>query len=368
MHITDRPDDIKEKASLMQKHGVRILIVILMGDYYCRVKFEADRIGMMTQCLKWKNLLKPPRGYHMNVMLKVNTKLGGTNHTLASRLSPDAARSMPPTYQKPPASLSWVFDKPCMLVGIDTSHAEPGSDRMSVAAVVGSINAQASQYATHISAQAPRVEMVAALTEAMFALLKTFKEKNNGVTPEHIIVYRDGVGEGQFEEVLAKELPCIRQALAEHGDLTCKIAFVICQKRHNTRLVYEERPNNFINCCPGLCVDGTGQHRSIASASHNDFYLNSHTAIQGTAKCCKYSLVFDEIGMKIAELELLTYWSCYLYTRCNRSVSLATPVYYAHWASRRAKHLFTAGADNVDLTQISQKWSEEGRDSTMFFV
>jgi eukaryotic translation initiation factor 2C len=339
-----------------------------MGDFYCTVKFATDPMGLMTQCVKWKNILKPPRGLHMNVMLKVNTKMGGTNHTLASRLSPEAARAGPATFQDPPASLSWVFDKPCMLVGIDTSHAEPGSNKKSVAAVVGSINGQASQYACHISAQAPRVEMVAALTEAMFALIKTFREKNLNRLPEHIIVYRDGVGDGQFQEVLDKELPCIRQALAEHGDLDCKIAFLVCQKRHNTRLVYEERPNTFINCCPGLCVDGSSREKSITSAVYNEFYLNSHTAIQGTAKACKYSLVFDEIGMKISELELLTYWSCYLYTRCNRSVSLATPVYYAHWASRRAKHLFTAGAEDADLATISAKWSEEGRDSTMFFV
>ena len=137
---------------------------------------------------------------------------------------------------------------------------------------------------------------------------------------------------------------------------------------HHTRLVYEDKPDNYVNCCPGLCVDASGKERSIVSAVYNEFYLNSHTAIQGTAKSCKYSLLFDEIGIKIAELELLTYWSCYLYTRCNRSVSLATPCYYAHWASRRAKHLFTAGADDLDLKAISEKWSEEGRDSTMFFV
>ena len=215
----------------MQAHGARILIVILTGDYYCSVKYEADRMGMMTQCLKWKNILKSPRGFHMNVMLKVNTKLGGTNHTLASRLSPDEAHAAPATFQDPPASLSWVFDKPCMLVGIDTSHTEPGSNKMSVAAVVGSLNGQASQYAAHISAQAPRVEMVAALTEAMFSLLSTFKSKNQGRMPEHIIVYRDGVSEGQFEEVLDKELKSLKQALAEHGDLNCKIAFIVCQKR-----------------------------------------------------------------------------------------------------------------------------------------
>jgi eukaryotic translation initiation factor 2C len=352
----------------MQRGGVRILLVLLIGDFYCEVKLATDRMGLMTQCLKWKNVLKPPRGFHMNLMLKINTKMGGTNHTLASRLSPEGAREAPSTFQDPPASLSWVFDKPCMLVGIDTSHAEPGANKKSMAAVVGSINGQASQYAAHISAQASRVEVVEALTDAMSALLATFKSKNHGRLPEHIIVYRDGVGDGQFEEVLAKELPCIREALALHGDLICKIAFVVCQKRHHTRLVYEDAPGNYVNVCPGLCVDGSGREKSITSAVYNEFYLNSHTAIQGTAKSCKYSLLHDDIGMKIAELELLTYWSCYLYTRCNRSVSLATPCYYAHWASRRAKYLFTAGADERDLRDISQKWSEEGRDSTMFFV
>lgn len=32
----------------------------------------------------------------------------------------------------------------------------------------------------------------------------------------------------------------------------------------------------------------------------------------------------------MAELELLTYWSCYLYARATKSVSYATPTYYAH--------------------------------------
>lgn len=353
---------------MMKEGGVRLAIVILMGDFYCEVKRQTDMLGLMTQCLKWKNIIKPPRGYYMNVMLKVNTKMGGTNHTLASQLSPEEAHALPATFQDPPASLSWVFDKPCMLVGIDASHPDPKSKSPTLAAVVGSINGQASQYVAHISAQAPHVEMVAALDKAMFALLKTFKEKNFGKLPEHIIVYRDGVGDGQFAEVLSKEVESIRQALAEHGDISCKIVVLICQKRHHTRLVYEEKPDVFMNCCPGLCVDATGKERSIVSAVHNEFYLNSHTAIQGTAKSCKYTLILDEIGMKIAELELLTYWSCYLYTRCNRSVSLATPAYYAHWASRRAKYLCTAGADNVDLLAISEKWSEAGRDSTMFFV
>jgi hypothetical protein len=154
LNSSDRVTELTAKLQMMMTHGARLVIVILCGDFYCNVKYAADPLGLTTQCLKWKNVDRVPKGYVMNVLLKINTKMGGTNHTLSSRIKE------PPTgtqvYQDPPASLSWVFDKPCMLVGIDVSHAEPGSDRRSVAAVVGSLNGQASQYAAHISAQAPR--------------------------------------------------------------------------------------------------------------------------------------------------------------------------------------------------------------------
>jgi hypothetical protein len=44
------------------------------------------------------------------------------------------------------------------------------------------------------------------------------------------------------------------------------------------------------------------------------------------------SLLF--LSHQLSELELITYWSTYTYCRCNKSVSLATPAYYAHWAAK----------------------------------
>jgi len=82
------------------------------------VKFVGDSLGVSTQCVKWKNVEKPPRGYFSNIAMKLNTKLGGTNHTLISRLPADGPKPDGPIFQDPPASLSWLFDKPCMLVGM----------------------------------------------------------------------------------------------------------------------------------------------------------------------------------------------------------------------------------------------------------
>ncbi|RYH17971.1 hypothetical protein EON65_27875 [archaeon] len=48
-------------------------------------------------------------------------QLGGPNHSLASRASPETA-APPGTFQNPPASFGWVLDRPTMLMGIDVSH------------------------------------------------------------------------------------------------------------------------------------------------------------------------------------------------------------------------------------------------------
>jgi hypothetical protein len=341
--------------------GANLIVIVLMGDCYGVVKLVAERMGVVSQCAKFEKVQKMPRGYTLNLMLKVNTKMGGCNHTLISR-NPTAP---PSNFQSPPASLSWIFDQPTMLIGIDVSHGETNSSHESVAAVVASMDGSAAQYSCHISVQTARQEMVAGLEDAIFELLTTFKSKNRSF-PKHIIVYRDGVSDGQFGQVTDIELKSIKGALKLIGDVdSIKISIIVCQKGHHTRLFYDE-DGTFVNPCPGLCVDATGKDNSIASAVFNEFYLNSHAAIQGTAKPCKYSLIYDEIGFKISELELLTYWLTYTYCRANKSVSYASPAYYAHWASKRGKYLTAAGGTAADLKNISKLFAN-GR-CPMFWI
>ena len=371
MTSSSNPEELRAKATTLMNAKVRIALVILNGDFYGQLKLVTDSLGLVTQCVKWKNVERAPRGFHLNVTLKINTKLGGTNHTLASRLPSGTPGGG--TFQDPPASISWVFDKPTMLLGIDVSHPEKGQDRPSMAAVVGSIDGRLNQYAAHLSAQTSGKEMVSALEDAICSLLTVFKSRNANKFPEHIIVYRDGVSDGQFQTVLNEELPQIQGAIERMGYTreSVKITIVVCQKRHNTRLVYEENTGSerqFINPCPGLVVDARGGANSITSAVLNEFYINSHAAIQGTAKPCKYALIYDQIGFRLSELELLTYWTTYLYIRCNKSVSYATPAYYAHWASKRCKDLAAVGARNEELKAITDQWTRPGIPTTMFFL
>lgn len=67
--------------------------------------------------------------------------------------------------------------------------------------------------------------------------LRKYQEVNSGVLPTRILIYRDGVGEGQINQVYDTELVTIRQKLAEvYGGAEPKLAFLIVTKRINTRV------------------------------------------------------------------------------------------------------------------------------------
>jgi hypothetical protein len=383
LHCQNTENSIRDSIHAMNRHGAKFILVILneneRDDMYGVIKYVADSITQVTQCIKFKNIKRTPSGFQSNILLKINTKLGGTNHTLASRTGKPLADTKYDghgAFQDPPDSISWVFDEPTMLVGIDVCHPDKkgdhGSRNASVSAIVGSMNRTATMYGCHISNQAAKTEVVSGIVDAFYALLAEFK-KVNGVFPKHIIVYRDGVSEGQFAAIMSDEIDSIYTAINQHGctEEFVKLCVVICSKHHNTRLAYEDiatatGSKTYVNVCPGICIDGSSGDMSITSNDLNEFYICSQAAIQGTAKPCKYTVVYDSIGFTMAEIELITYWSTYLYCRCNKSIGVPAPAKYAHWAAKRGRSLLQGGARNNDLGSISQKWRD--LDNPMFYI
>ena len=120
--------------------------------------------------------------------------------------------------------------------------------------------------------------------------------------PKSIIYYRDGVSEGQFEKVRDIEAAGIKDAfdavVKMKGRMVMKpsfqIAVVVGRKRHHTRFypINEKDKDKFgnQNCSPGTCVD-----RLVTSPYYNDFYLQSHSGIKGTARPTHYFVVKNTI-------------------------------------------------------------------------
>ncbi|PNH02563.1 Protein argonaute-2 [Tetrabaena socialis] len=286
--------------------------------------------------------------YCANLALKINSKLGGVNVSLSH-----GPRYLP--------VLGGARAAPFMILGADVTHptgpsCKPGVKEPSVAAVVASLDQTLGRWASRVLLQAGRQEVITGMGGATKELLLEFYRANRGAKPQRLVMYRDGVGEAQFEQALAEEFVAMRKACTDlQEDYRPAITFVIVQKRHNTRLLPSDSSaaDRKGNVVPGTVVD-----RGITNSATFDFYLNSHAGVLGTNKPAHYHVLVDEIGFGADGMQLLTYWLCYLYQRTTKSVSYCPPAYYADRAAYRGRQLLIASASAATTTP-----SAEGADA-----
>eukprot|EP00457_Paulinella_chromatophora_P001100 gb/GEZN01001102.1/.p1 GENE.gb/GEZN01001102.1/~~gb/GEZN01001102.1/.p1 ORF type:complete len:993 (+),score=113.13 gb/GEZN01001102.1/:188-3166(+) len=287
--------------------------------------FETQ-LGIPSQCFDFKNIRNEKKSgpnYQANVALKVNAKLGGINNTLKPKLT-------------------IISERPTLLMGADVHHPPVGNLLApSVAAVVGSYNRDATKYMSITQAQGHRVESIACMQQATETLLKNFKEQQK-VRPEHIIMYRDGVGEGAFDDVLAREVRAIYRACANlNANYKPQVTYILCQKRNHVKMFPSDRKYADKE---GRLLAGTVVDVGITSPFDFDFFLCSHAGLKGTSKPTRYLVLWDDAKLPTDKLLALTYELCYLYFRCTRAVSLPAPAFYAHLAAYRS-HLYLPEAD-----------------------
>ena len=382
-------------AALHRTKKMDILLVILPGKdtaLYNRIKRFSDQSeGIHTVCVIEDKFLKCQGTYFGNVALKFNLKLGGTNHTLSKN------------------DMGIVSQGNTMVVGIDVVHPSPGSGRASIAAMVGSIDKDLAQWPVDLRVQIREgkemLDKIRGMINSRLALWK----KRHSKYPENILVYRDGVSEGQYGQVLDEELDKMRK---ESGELYKKVnqtwprfTLIIVAKRHHTRFFpldknvgkdssTDNRTHNFTR---GLVVD-----RGITEARTWDFFLQSHNALQGTARPAHYVVLWDEIFTNPAlqsvhqqvqpnlsstdRLQKLTNSMCYLFSRATKAVRIPAPVYYADIACERASRYLAGDVNDgesvvTDRTEMTQGERErrcvelqrrievhEGLRDSMFYV
>ena len=78
----------------------------------------------------------------------------------------------------------------------------------------------------------------------------------NGCLPDRIIVFRDGVGDGQMHTVSQYEVPQMNSCFSTFGsDYTPKFGVVVVQKRISTRIFSRAGSKGLVNPPPGTIVD-----------------------------------------------------------------------------------------------------------------
>ena len=105
-----------------------------------------------------------------------------------------------------------VFNEPVIFLGADVTHPPAGDNRKpSIAAVVGSQDAHPSRYSATVRVQAHRAEIINDLSTMVKDHLMMFYKSTGGYKPHRVIMYRDGVSEGQFTQVTSIFDLCLEQ-------------------------------------------------------------------------------------------------------------------------------------------------------------
>lgn len=238
-------------------------------DLYPEIKRVGDNVlGIATQCVQVRQAQQAKPQVCANLSLKINSKLGGINHVID------------------PSEKSPVFREPVIIFGADVTHPSPGENGIpSIAAVVASMDKDATKYCARVRAQTHErslggaQEIINDLAAMVKELLVEFYKANRRLKPSKIIFYRDGVSEGQFDQVLVHEVRAVQEAcMMLEKEYRPRITFVVVQKRHHTRLFCEDRRDESgkaKNVPPGTTVDS-----GITHPYEFDFYLCSHFGIQ----------------------------------------------------------------------------------------
>ncbi|CAM0880911.1 unnamed protein product [Alopecurus aequalis] len=338
-----RVDDMFEQVKTKLPGAPQFLLCILAerknSDVYGPWKRKClSEFGIVTQCVA---PMRVNDQYLTNVLLKINAKLGGMNSLLQIETNP---------------AIPLVSNVPTIILGMDVSHGSPGqSDVPSIAAVVSSREwPLVSKYRASVRSQSPKLEMIDSLFKPQGTeddglireCLVDFYTSSGKRKPEQIIIFRDGVSESQFNQVVNIELDQIIEAckfLDENW--SPKFTLIVAQKNHHTKFFMPGSPDNVP---PGTVVDN-----AVCHPRNYDFYMCAHAGMIGTTRPTHYHILHDEIHFTADDLQDLVHSLSYVYQRSTTAISVVSPICYAHLAAAQV-------AQFIKFDELSETSSSQG--------
>ncbi|CAA0818079.1 Protein argonaute 4 [Striga hermonthica] len=308
--------------------------------------------GIRDQCIASSKI---DELYLMNILMKINAKLGGFNHTVNSEIT----RSVP-----------LVSKIPTMILGMEVSHSSPGRiNSPSIASVVGSREwPKISSYRASVRTVPARTHMIDSLFKPtsqnedagiIRELLVDFYATSGQIKPAQIVIFRNGMSTSQFDQTLEVEMGQILKAcdfLEEKW--RPKFTVIVSQRHHHTKFF---DANSKANVSPGTIVDS-----KVCDLDCNNFYVCAHAARIGTLRPTHYHVLLDEIGFSSDDLQELIHSLSYVFQRSNNTISEVAPVRYARLAAAKISQLIDY--DKVLNTGYQLPEVHKNVSSSMFFI
>ncbi|PPS12173.1 hypothetical protein GOBAR_AA08457 [Gossypium barbadense] len=140
--------------------------------------------------------------------------------------------------------------------------------------------------------------------------------------PDQIIIFRDGVSESQFNQVLIKLLR-LASSLTRSG--TLKIMLIVVRKT----II----PSFFSIDLLTMCYMVLSLTTKYAIQRTMIFYLGTHAGMIGITRQTHYHVLLDQAGFSADDLQEFIHSLSYMYQRSITAIFFVAPICYAHLAA-----------------------------------
>ncbi|XP_019394493.1 PREDICTED: piwi-like protein 1 [Crocodylus porosus] len=213
--------------------------------------------------------------------------------------------------------------KQLMIVGIDCYH-DNTAGRRSVAGFVASLNQGMTRWFSRCILQDRGQELVDELKVCLQAALRAWFNCNQHM-PSRIIVYRDGVGDGQLKTLFSYEVPQLLDCLKSVGkDYNPRLTVIVVKKRVNARF-FAHAGGKLQNPPPGTVIDV-----EVTRPEWYDFFIVSQAVRSGSVSPTHYNVIYDSSALKPDHMQRLTYKLCHMYYNWPGVIRVPAPCQYAH--------------------------------------
>ena len=321
------------------------IITFLINDrldsigLYTRLKFYTqEQKGVVTQFIKTKSLKKNALSVVCNILIQMNTKIGGTS-CIAS-FNED------------------IKKENLMIVGVDSSGYEDNGKLYQNLSFCASLDKYFTNYVnkkTTVTIEDYDNTNLPIATFMETALSEYFKVHKK--FPGGVIIYRQGISKGQ-KNYLKTEIEQLHKIFNGDSDKKCfkdikiKYYYVLVNKKSSLKFFEESTYNNkknrnndkgiYDNPDSGLLICD-----KLISSDRFEFYIQPQKVTQGTATPTCFQVEYGNMNCPEI-LPKLTFDLCFLYSNWRGPVRVPAPLKYAEKLAKSK-----AGVNDAIKTTLS---------------
>ena len=332
---------LTEKCVKTKKYN---LITFLINDHldniglYSKLKFfTQEQKGVVTQFIKNKSLKKNALSVVSNILIQMNTKIGGIS--CVADFNED------------------IKKQNLMVVGVDSSGYEDNGKLFQNISFCASLDKYFTSYVNkkttvtiedYDNTQFPIANFMEIALSEYFKIHKKF--------PEGVIIYRQGISHGQ-KNYLKTEIEQLHKIFNGDSDKKCfkeikiKYYYVLVNKKPTLKFfeeaTYNKRNRNndkgiYDNPDSGLLICD-----KLISSDKFEFYIQPQKVTQGTATPTCFQVEYGNMNCPEI-LPKLTFDLCFLYSNWRGAVRVPAPLKYAEKLAKSK-----AGVNDIIKTTLS---------------